>query len=170
MSAPLSRFGILERTEGGSESNSRKLNNTGKRKYENIIYSSRFQQKKTAAQGRYDFGNFRDNHRVTLNPCSVFPQIGIKEFKSSRGLHFYIYVDWGTRKNSFFFFIRALLPLLWCSVCFLLYSHVALLRFEKKIIFFFKNSQGNNPNVGQSRKMSKKCLKKQKPSNTLRTL
>ena len=39
--------------------------------------------------GWYEFGKFLGkNHRVPLHPCSVFRPCGMKEFKSSSGLHF----------------------------------------------------------------------------------
>ena len=43
--------------------------------------------------------NFWDNHRVPLNPYSIFRRIGIHEFENSLGLHFYKNIEWGTKKH-----------------------------------------------------------------------
>ena len=59
--------------------------------------------KNIIAQGEYDFENFRDKHRVSFNPNSVFfLRIAMKEFKSCRGLYFSMYTDLGSKKISYY--------------------------------------------------------------------
>ena len=89
--------------------------------------------KNIASQGRKDFEQFWDNHRVPINPYTIFPRIEMNEFKSCRCLQFYMPNDWGRilRGKRIVFSNCVPSPLLRRSIWSLLHSYASLLRFEK---------------------------------------